>query len=72
MAASVPVAFAPDQIKENLEALVGDLRKAKPASAKGHYLKKITLSTTMGPGLHIDESSLAVSLQWPCDLNRNR
>ena len=53
------VAFAPDQIKENLEALVGDLRKAKPASAKGHYLKKITLSTTMGPGLHIDESSLA-------------
>ena len=54
------VAFAPDQIKENLEALVGDLRKAKPASAKGHYLKKITLSTTMGPGLHIDESSLAV------------
>ena len=54
------VAFAPDQIKENLEALVGDLRRAKPASAKGHYLKKITLSTTMGPGLHIDESSLAV------------
>ena len=53
------VAFAPEQIKENLEALVGDLRKAKPASAKGHYLKKITLSTTMGPGLHIDESSLA-------------
>ena len=54
------VAFAPDQIKENLEALVVDLRRAKPASAKGHYLKKITLSTTMGPGLHIDESSLAV------------
>ena len=54
------VAFAPDQIKENLEALVGDLRRAKPASAKGHYLKKITLSTTMGPGLHIDESSLTV------------
>lgn len=54
------VAFAPDQIRENLEALIGDLKKAKPASAKGHYLKKITLSTTMGPGLHIDESSLAV------------
>ena len=54
------VAFAPEQIKENLEALVGDLRKAKPGSAKGHYLKKITLSTTMGPGVHIDESSLAV------------
>ena len=54
------VAFAPTQIRENLEALIGDLKKAKPASAKGHYLKKITLSTTMGPGLHIDESSLAV------------
>ena len=54
------VAFEPSQIKENLEALVNDLKKAKPPSAKGHYLQKITLSTTMGPGLRIDESSLAV------------
>ena len=54
------VAFDPAKIKENLEALVGDLKKAKPPSAKGQYVKKITLSTTMGPGIRIDESSLAV------------
>ena len=53
------VEFEPGQIKENLEALLADLKKAKPASAKGQYVKKITLSTTMGPGLDIDESSLA-------------
>ena len=53
------VGFEPQQIKENLEALIADLKKAKPASAKGQYVKKITLSTTMGPGLHIDESTLA-------------
>ena len=45
------VGFETGQIKENLEALVGDLKKAKPASAKGVYLKKMTLSTTMGPGI---------------------
>lgn len=54
------VGFGPNQIKENLEALIGDLKKAKPASAKGVYLKKITLSTTMGPGISIDEASLEV------------
>ncbi len=54
------VAFEPNQIRENLEALVVDLKKAKPASAKGQYLKKITLSTTMGPGIRVDEASLAV------------
>ena len=53
------VAFEPRQIKENLEALIADLKKAKPPSAKGQYVKKITLSTTMGPGVQIDESSLA-------------
>ena len=55
------VAFAPAQIKENIEALLADLRKARPAAAKGQYIKRITLSTTMGPGLRIDESSLAAS-----------
>ena len=54
------VAFEPAQVKENIEALLNDLKKARPASAKGHYVKKITLSTTMGPGLHIDESTLEV------------
>jgi len=52
------VGFDAVAVKENLEALVADLKKAKPASAKGVYLKKMTLSTTMGPGLVIDQSSL--------------
>ena len=54
------VGFEAKQIKENLEALLSDLKKAKPASAKGVYLKKISLSTTMGPGLIIDLASLEV------------
>lgn len=53
------VGFEPAKLQENVEALLADLRKAKPASAKGVYLKKITLSTTMGPGLIIDQASLA-------------
>jgi large subunit ribosomal protein L1 len=52
------IGFGPKEIKENLEALIADLRKAKPASAKGVYLKKIMLSTTMGPGVAIDQTSL--------------
>ena len=54
------VGFGVDQIKQNLEALMNDLKKAKPASAKGIYLKKITLSTTMGPGISIDQTSLEI------------
>jgi len=46
-------------LKENLEALIVDLKKAKPASAKGQFLKKITVSSTMGPGISIDTASLA-------------
>jgi large subunit ribosomal protein L1 len=52
------VGFEASAIKANLEALLADLRKAKPSTSKGVYLKKITLSTTMGPGLSIDQSSL--------------
>lgn len=52
--------FKPADILENLTALVNDLKKAKPASSKGQYLKKITLSTTMGPGIPIDISSIPV------------
>lgn len=52
------VTFDVNAIKENLEALLSDLKRAKPAAAKGIYLKKITLSTTMGPGLVIDQGSL--------------
>ena len=53
------VSFDAIALKENLEALMADLHKAKPASAKGVYVKKITVSSTMGPGLLIDQASLA-------------
>ena len=46
-------------IQGNLEALLADLRKAKPTAAKGVYIKKVTLSSTMGPGLWLDQSSLS-------------
>lgn len=53
------VGFEATALKENLVALMADLHKAKPASAKGIYVKKVTLSSTMGPGLIIDQASLA-------------
>ena len=52
--------FEVEALKENLEALLGDLNKAKPASAKGVYLKRLTLSSTMGPGVRVDRASLEV------------
>jgi large subunit ribosomal protein L1 len=52
------VGFEVRAVKENLEALLSDLKRGKPSSAKGTYVKKVTLSTTMGPGLVIDQSSL--------------
>ena len=45
-------------LKENLAALMADLHKAKPSSAKGQYLKRVTLSSTMGPGIAVDQGSL--------------
>ncbi|MEE9395668.1 MAG: 50S ribosomal protein L1 [Methylococcales bacterium] len=53
------VDFEIKSLKENLEALLGDLKKAKPAASKGVYLRKITVSTTMGPGLALDSSSIS-------------
>ncbi len=50
--------FASGDLKENLQALLADLNKLKPASAKGVYMKKLTVSTTMGPGLQVDPASL--------------
>ena len=54
------ISFAENAIKENLEALINDLKKAKPATSKGVYLKRVALSTTMGPGLAIDQTSLDI------------
>ena len=53
------VGFSEEAVKENLEALLLDLNKAKPAAAKGVYMKRITLSSTMGPGIQVDASSLS-------------
>jgi large subunit ribosomal protein L1 len=52
--------FEVDALRDNLEALMTDLVKLKPASAKGQYLKKIAVSTTMGPGLVIDHQAIKV------------
>ncbi len=52
--------FSADAIKGNIEALLADLKKLKPSSSKGIYMKKVSLSTTMGPGLTIDQSSLTL------------
>ncbi|GGC12087.1 50S ribosomal protein L1 [Marinobacterium zhoushanense] len=54
------VGFSDVAVKENVEALIADLKKLKPSSAKGVYLKKVTLSTTMGPGLLVDQGTLAI------------
>lgn len=50
--------FPAEQIKDNLAAVVRDLKKAKPASSKGIFIKKVTLSTTMGPGVPVELSTL--------------
>ena len=50
--------FGVEALEQNLRALVDALVKARPASAKGQYLKKIAISSTMGPGVHIDQSSV--------------
>ncbi|MBT72013.1 MAG: 50S ribosomal protein L1 [Gammaproteobacteria bacterium] len=54
------VGFDSKAVRSNLEALLVDLMKAKPSSAKGVYIKKVVMSSTMGPGLLIDQSSLAL------------
>jgi large subunit ribosomal protein L1 len=53
--------FTPEDLAENLEALLVDLKKLKPSSAKGVYLKKITVSSTMGPGIVVDQATLKVA-----------
>ncbi|TWI45764.1 LSU ribosomal protein L1P [Pseudomonas duriflava] len=52
------VDFEPAKLKQNVEALLSDLKRLKPSTSKGIYVKRITLSTTMGPGLQIDQASL--------------
>ena len=52
--------FEPQKLRENLEALLINLNKAKPSAAKGIYMKKVTVSSTMGPGLTIDHGALSL------------
>src|SRR6218665_3117058 len=53
------IGFTADAVRQNVDALIADLKKAKPATSKGVYVQKVTLSSTMGPGLQIDLSSLS-------------
>ena len=55
------VSFTPADLQENLEALLSDLRKLKPSTAKGVFLKKITVTSTMGPGLVVDQASVTAA-----------
>jgi large subunit ribosomal protein L1 len=50
--------FEPDALEANLRAVLDELQRAKPAAAKGRYLRKITVSSTMGPGVRIDATRL--------------
>lgn len=52
--------FEVQALRENLQSLLADLQKAKPATAKGIYVKRVTVSSTMGPGIPVDQGSLAV------------
>ncbi|MEE8252752.1 MAG: 50S ribosomal protein L1 [Hyphomicrobium sp.] len=54
------VKFEVAALRENLEALIGDLQKSKPSAAKGVYVRRITVSSTMGPGVPVDKASLEV------------
>jgi large subunit ribosomal protein L1 len=53
--------FTAEQLQENAEALIGAVLKARPASAKGKYVKSVSVSSTMGPGIRVDEGAFAVA-----------
>jgi large subunit ribosomal protein L1 len=52
--------FDVEALRENVSALLADLVKAKPAAAKGVYMEKVTVSSTMGPGVVVDRASLSI------------
>jgi large subunit ribosomal protein L1 len=54
------VDFETAKLKENLQVLLADLHKIKPATSKGAYIRNISVSTTMGPGLRIEQSTLSI------------
>jgi large subunit ribosomal protein L1 len=52
------VSFSAEQLRDNLSILVGEITRVKPSSSKGRYIKKLTLSSTMGLGIHVDVNEL--------------
>jgi large subunit ribosomal protein L1 len=54
------VSFSVEDLNENLEALIADLIKAKPSGAKGQYISRLSLSSTMGPGVKVDRGTLPI------------
>jgi large subunit ribosomal protein L1 len=54
------VKFTPDQLKENIEAVLVDIKKLRPSEAKGIYMRKLSISTTMGAGLAVDLTSVNI------------
>ena len=50
--------FGNEKLKENIEALIDAVKKAKPSAAKGKYFRSVTITTTMGPGIAIDETKI--------------
>jgi large subunit ribosomal protein L1 len=59
------VSFTPEALEANFRAVLDELQRAKPASAKGRYLRKISLSTTMGPGIKVDTNRLRPEVGHP-------
>jgi large subunit ribosomal protein L1 len=53
------LSFGPEKLRQNADALIGAVVKAKPSAAKGKYVKSVSISSTMGPGIQVDEASLA-------------
>src|SRR6202035_424466 len=52
------LSFGPEKLKQNADALIGAVMKAKPSAAKGKYVKSVSISSTMGPGIRVDENAL--------------
>jgi large subunit ribosomal protein L1 len=55
------LSFGPERLRENAEALIGAVLKAKPAAAKGKYVRGVSVSSTMGPGIQVDETHLTTA-----------
>jgi large subunit ribosomal protein L1 len=55
------LSFGTDRLRDNAEALIGAVLKAKPSAAKGKYVRGVSVSSTMGPGIQVDETAMTVA-----------